>query len=82
MDETEAIAELQCLSKNAKDWIEDRVGNWVSQVSLYSGLGSAQKAEKAADALLHDLQRVGCFEMQRLTSIGQSPLCGAGKEKR
>lgn len=64
MNEPEAIAELTCLSDNAKRWIEDRIGNKLGIMTEYASLGMPHKVHTAADELLKDMNRFGCFERQ------------------
>jgi hypothetical protein len=64
MDEGEAIAELQCLSDNAKRWLEDRVGNRLQYLVGGISLGTPVMMDKAIDGLIKDMNRFGCFERQ------------------
>lgn len=71
MDETEAIAELRCLSENAKRWIEDRVGNYCNTTVGLSTIGMAHKIPDHAERMIGDFQRIGCFTLQGLRGYGQ-----------
>ena len=66
MDEAAAIAELSGLSKNARLWLMDRIGNRLQGVTLNNSLGRCAQVEKAIDGLMNDMQRIGLFEMRRL----------------
>lgn len=61
MDETAAKGELNCLSANAKLWLEDRIGNGLAAMVGFSSIGMAAKVEESSDKLLSDLSQVGLF---------------------
>jgi len=74
INDEEAIAELSGLSRNAKGYLEDRIGNRLGGMVGFASLGMANKVEKASEALITDLQKIGCFTFRR--GGGVACLCG------
>ncbi len=66
MDEREAIAELSCLSDNAKRYLEDRIGNGLAAMVGYSSIGMPAKVEEASDKLIAELGRIDIFHLQNI----------------
>lgn len=65
MNESEAKAELQCLSANAKLWLEDRVGNRLQNIASGVALGVPGRVDAAVEGLMDDMKQIGCFPVHR-----------------
>ena len=78
-----AINELRGLSRNARAYLEDRIGNRLGGMVGFASLGIAAKVEEASAALITDLQKIGCFTFRRGGAVaclcGVCPSC-VGKE--
>ncbi|MCK9420250.1 MAG: hypothetical protein M0R70_12810 [Nitrospirae bacterium] len=66
IDEATAIDELQALSKNAKRWLEDRIGNNLASITGYCAIGMVQKVPAVSDKMIEDFNKIGCFELQKI----------------
>jgi hypothetical protein len=71
IDEATAIDELKALSKNAKRWLEDRIGNNLAAITGYCAIGREHMVPAVSDKLIADFNQIGCFEMQRLRAAGR-----------
>lgn len=70
INEGQAISELAALSKNAKRWLEDRIGNNLCAITGCCAVGMVSKVPAISDKMIEDFTRIGCFELQRMRGFG------------
>lgn len=62
IDEAAALAELSGLSRNAKLWLMDRIGNRMNIIQNFSGMGVTAPVQKAVEGLIDDMKKIGLFD--------------------
>lgn len=62
LDEAAAIAELTALSKNARLWLMDRIGNRLNAYVCSHYVDNLARARESTNGLMSDMQRIGLFE--------------------
>ena len=65
IDEEAAKKELTALSRNARRWLEDRVGNRLCAISGFTSIGMHHRVEEGVEGLMEDFQKIGCFALYR-----------------
>jgi hypothetical protein len=77
VDEAAAIEELKDISRNARLYLMDRIGNNLQAIHLCNDMGRSADVSRAADRLLVDMKKIGLFELYRTRGGEDSGTRGA-----